>query len=257
MKEKIYMIPLNDAFHADDECPFCLLEREAEQHAVEFMVGSASSYMEDDIRMETDEIGFCRHHFKMMYDYGNRLGNALILSTHLKKLNGQLSEKTKAFQPGKSSFMSRMKKTSLNPDAPETELGQWIFQKEKSCYVCDHFKNNYQRYLDTFFFMYKSNKEFVNTFADSKGFCLPHFRDLVETAEKKLTDKEKADFYPVLFDLMEKNLKRLEEEVTLFCDKQDYLNKDLPWGNSRDSVQRCMQKLGGGYPADPVFKMDY
>ena len=78
MKETIATIPLMNAFHADDECPFCYLEREAEQHAISFILGSA--YMEDDIRAKTDATGFCRHHFKMMYDYGNRLGNALILT---------------------------------------------------------------------------------------------------------------------------------------------------------------------------------
>ena len=41
MKENISTIPLMDAFHADDECPFCYLEREAEQHAVSFILGSA------------------------------------------------------------------------------------------------------------------------------------------------------------------------------------------------------------------------
>ena len=38
MKETIYTIPLNDAFHAEDECPFCRLERDAEQHALEFIL---------------------------------------------------------------------------------------------------------------------------------------------------------------------------------------------------------------------------
>ena len=57
MKENIATIPLIDAFKADDECPFCNLERAAEQHAVSFILGSA--YMEDDIRMQTDELGFC------------------------------------------------------------------------------------------------------------------------------------------------------------------------------------------------------
>ena len=90
MKENIATIPLIKAFNAKDECPFCNLEREAEQHAVSFILGSA--YMEDDIREKTDATGFCRHHFKMMYDYGNRLGNALILSTHLKKLNQELAK---------------------------------------------------------------------------------------------------------------------------------------------------------------------
>ena len=90
MKENIATIPLIKAFNTKDECPFCNLEREAEQHAVSFILGSA--YMEDDIREKTDATGFCRHHFKMMYDYGNRLGNALILSTHLKKLNQELAK---------------------------------------------------------------------------------------------------------------------------------------------------------------------
>ena len=97
MKENIATIPLMDAFNAKDECPFCYLEREAEQHAISFILGSA--YMEDDIREKTDATGFCRHHFKMMYDYGNRLGNALILSTHLKKLNAELTKEMKEFTP--------------------------------------------------------------------------------------------------------------------------------------------------------------
>ena len=77
MKETIYTIPLNDAFHAEDECPFCRLERDAEQHALEFILGKQSSYMEDDIRMETDRMGFCKAHMKMVFDQNNKLGLAL------------------------------------------------------------------------------------------------------------------------------------------------------------------------------------
>ena len=55
MKENIATIPLIDAFKADGECPFCHLEREAEQHAISFILGSA--YMEDDIREKTDATG--------------------------------------------------------------------------------------------------------------------------------------------------------------------------------------------------------
>lgn len=254
MKETVATIPLMDAFHAGDECPFCFLEREAEQHAVSFILGSA--YMEDDIRASTDEAGFCRHHYKMMYDYGNRLGSALILSTHLKKLNQEMTKQMQDFKSGKSSFASRLKKTSLDENKAETSIGAWVDEKERTCYVCDHFKNNYQRYLDTFFDMYKKNTEFRELFEHSKGFCLPHFRDLMEVGDKKLNDQQKSEFFPVLFELMKKNMKRLEEEVTWFVDKNDYRNKDADWGNSRDSIQRAMQKVASGYPADPVFKMN-
>ena len=80
-------------------------------------------------------------------------------------------------------------------------------------------------------------------FENSKGFCLPHFRDLVEIGEKKLNDRQKEEFFPKLFDLMQKNMKRLEEEVTWFVDKNDYRNKDADWGNSRDSIERAVALL--------------
>ena len=74
MKEKLYMIPLNDAVNADDECPFCHIERQIEQDLMDFVLGSGSSYMESDVRDMTDRAGFCRTHFRKMFQYGNTLG---------------------------------------------------------------------------------------------------------------------------------------------------------------------------------------
>ena len=65
-------------------------------------------------------------------------------------------------------------------------------------------------------------KVLARLFREGKGFCLPHFADLVETAEKKLNDKQKAEFYPVLFKIMKENYQRLQEEVTWFTEKFDY-----------------------------------
>ena len=64
MKEQLYTIPLNDAFAADDECPFCYIEQKVEQDLLDFTLGSGSSYMESDIRDMTDKAGFCRYHFQ-------------------------------------------------------------------------------------------------------------------------------------------------------------------------------------------------
>ena len=82
MKEKLYTIPLNDAMNADDECPFCYIERNVEQDILDYVLGSCASYMESDTRDATDKAGFCRMHYKKMYDYGNTLGNGWILKTH-------------------------------------------------------------------------------------------------------------------------------------------------------------------------------
>ena len=40
------------------------IERKLEQDMINFVLGSSSSYMESDIREQTDKIGFCRTHMK-------------------------------------------------------------------------------------------------------------------------------------------------------------------------------------------------
>ena len=126
--------------------------------------------------------------------------------------------------------------------------------KEKSCYICNSFEDTYQRYLDTFFYMYAKDDEFRTKIKNSKGFCLPHFRDLCVMGDAKLSDREKKDFYEVMLPLMEKNMERLSEDVSWLVEKFDYNNFNADWKNSKDAVQRGMQKLKGGYPADLPYK---
>ncbi|MBO5560490.1 MAG: hypothetical protein J6A07_02420, partial [Firmicutes bacterium] len=70
MKEKIYTIPVNDGFEKGGECPFCNMYQQLEKDAVDYMLGP--SYMEDDIRMETNKTGFCKKHYKHLYIQQNR-----------------------------------------------------------------------------------------------------------------------------------------------------------------------------------------
>lgn len=250
MKEQLYTIPLNDAVNAQDECPFCFIERNIEQDLLDFVLGSGSSYMEADIREMTDKAGFCRAHFKKMFDYGNTLGNAWILKTHYQKMIGEMHQQIASFRPGKTSLKDKFRKNVQSGNS----LASWVEQKEESCYICNHYKETYARYLDTFFYMYKKDPAFREKIASGKGFCLPHFKDLCESADVQLSDKDKDGFYAMLLPLMEQNLKRISEDVSWLVEKFDYRNKDADWKNSRDAIQRGMQKLKGGYPADVPYQ---
>lgn len=252
MKEQLYTIPLNDAMNANDECPFCNIERNIEQDLLDFVLGSSSSYMEADIRELTDNAGFCRAHFQKMFDYGNTLGNAWILKTHYQKIIQEMHQQFAAFTPGKTSFRDKFRKTvqSSNP------IGVWVTEKENSCYICHQYQDTYARYLDTFFYMYKKDSLFREKLENGKGFCLPHFKDLCEAADSQLNDKEKESFYAAILPLMERNMKRLSEDVAWMVEKFDYRNKDADWKQSKDAIQRGMQKLKGGYPADSPYKMN-
>ena len=254
MKEKIYTMPLTDAFRANDECPFCFVERKLEEHTMDFVLGPGASYMEDDVRAETDARGFCRTHYKKMYEYGNRLGTGLIMKTHCQKLNKELDEQIKMFSPAKANILNRLKKPKNTENAPKTSIGAWAKQKTDSCYICDFYKDTFQRYLDTFFDMYRKDPAFKELFINSKGFCIPHFGDLAEEADRVLSDKDKKEFFEQqLFPMMQANMKRLYDDLDWFCDKFDYRYKDADWKTSKDALPRGMQKAAGGYPADPPY----
>jgi hypothetical protein len=53
---------------------------------------------------------------------------------------------------------------------------------------------------------------------------------------------------------MLENLSRVKGDLDWMIAKYDYRNASKPWGNSRDALQRSMQKLQGIYPADAPYK---
>ncbi len=112
MKEQLYTIPVNDAFQSGCECPLCKMKKELEQNAIEYTLGP--SYMEDDNRAMTDETGFCEKHIQDLYQQKNRLGLALILSTHMSKVTKDLQKLSKEnVSTGKSILKKKSELTGL------------------------------------------------------------------------------------------------------------------------------------------------
>lgn len=251
MKEKLYTIPLNDAVNANDECPLCFVRRNVENDQLDYVLGSCASYMESDMRDKTDKAGFCQRHFKNMFDFGNTLGNGWILKTHYLKMISEMEKAFKDFSPGKQTFKDKIK-----GNKPQNSLVDFIRTKENSCFICQEVEKIYKCYLDTFFYLYKNDSEFLNKVKNSKGFCLTHFGDLCEMADDKLSENDLKDFYSIMNSLMIDNMKRMQGDVSWLVDKFDYTNKDADWKNSKDAIQRGMQKLKGGYPADAPLKMN-
>ena len=255
MKEKLYTIPMMDALRAEDECPFCYIERNLEQHALDFVIGPEATYMQDDVRAETDKIGFCKEHLHKMFTYGNPLASALILDTHLKALSAEMKKEMKHYSgAAKVGLMERFRKDASGT-ADNNSLSKWIHEGEKSCYVCNHIKNNYDRYIATFFVLFKRGEaEFMELVKKGKGFCLSHLADLLDAAPQYLNEKEQKQLRDIIFPQMEDSMERPTEELDWFEKKFDYRYKDADWKTSRDVVQRAMQKIGGGYPADEPYR---
>ena len=105
MSEKIYTIPVNEAFEACAEehsrgCPFCRIYNKLEANELDLILGA--SMMEPDVRKQTNEKSFCPDHFNMLLTEKNRLGLALILESHMNQLREEVNDKGLAALVGKT-----------------------------------------------------------------------------------------------------------------------------------------------------------
>lgn len=246
MKEQIYTIPVIDAFKENSECPFCTLHQALERESVDFMLGA--SYMEDDIRMETNKSGFCPHHYQMLFNENNRLGLALILHTHFQEVNKFLSnaiDSQKDSAPRNFSFLSGLIKKRVPSKPYKNPISSDLNTIYDDCYICNKIEKTFERYMDTFFYLWKKDPEFVSLVSDGKGFCLNHFAFLIESANSALNKEQYNHFTQIVFPIQLENFKRIEEELDWFIQKFDYRFKEEPWKNSKDAVQRAILKISG------------
>lgn len=217
MKEKIYTIPINEAFDQDCECPLCLIERRLEKEAIEYELGAAM--MEPDHRELSNEKGFCKRHLEMMFEKDNKLSLALVLDTHLLEVRKKIS----ALKDAKKGLFKKE-----TPTIKETVC---------SCIVCEKIENTMNRYVDVLVSMWKDEPEFREKFQKSRGFCLSHFDKLLELA--------KGDFLKALIEKEEKELEAINEDIHRFTLKFDYRNRDMEWGTAKDAPKRSVEKLVG------------
>lgn len=232
MKEKIYTIPVNEAFDKDGECAFCEMMKKLDADILDYILGP--SYMEEDIREETDKAGFCKYHYEKMFHGGNRLGVALMVSTHLKKINKDIAEVLSLDTPSKKGLFK--KETSL----PLSEYHEVL---SNDCYACKRMQGRMNSYIETFFYLWKKEEDFREKVRSCKGFCLDHFCMLINEARERMNDKDFETFKNILVPIQLENMKRLDEELDWFIQKFDYRFTDEPWKNSKDSLERSILKI--------------
>ena len=239
VKEQLYTIPVNDEFDKDCECPVCEMYRSLQNAAVDFTMGP--SYMEDDIRMVTNRTGFCDKHVKLLYQNQNRLGLALMLLTHTEQVLRDAERLAKSGKPAGGLFRKR----------EVSGVKAYMDELDHSCYICDRMANTFERYLVTVFYLYEKEETFRRKFAACKGFCNRHYALLYEMASSQLSGSIYEEFIKALNKVYLENLKRVRDDLEWFTDKFDYRYVNEPWKNSKDALQRTIQKLNS-IPADEV-----
>ena len=227
--EKIYTIPVNEAFSksAEDKscgCAMCSLERMLEANELDIILGAAM--MEPDIRIKTNRAGFCARHYDKMFEMKNRLGLALMLESHLDEWKEKL-------KPG------GIKGIATTPD----KRGGMIEGLSSTCYVCERAAFHFEKMNETAVILWDTEKEFREKFAAQPYICLEHYTKLVEYAKKRLSKKRYAEFGAAIDELVFGYYDKLREDVKWFIKKFDYRYDEEPWGDAKDAVERAIKFL--------------
>ncbi len=239
MKEKIYTIPVNEAFDTDSECALCHLRKKLELEAVDYSLGGAM--MEPDYRIISNEKGYCNKHYAMMLPKKEKLSLALVLDTHINEISQKLDTLKEAVENAKSEKKPLFKK---NTDGAK-QLEDTVEEIEKSCVICEKLDTTMERYISVIFYLWEKETEFRNKVINSKGFCLPHFNALIKGAYKYLSSKKAAEFMEIIYNKEKAELERIQSEVHKFTLKFDYRSRGEKWGTEIDAPKRAAEKLSG------------
>lgn len=230
MKEKIYTIPINEALEQVGECPLCMIRRDMEEKALAYFLGDAM--MEPDVRITTNENGFCHMHSEKMLGKKNVLPLALMLQSRLEYVINDLS---KAQKLKKKRFFKRGNK--------DEDIIKRIETLTSDCAVCQKIQRQFDNCVDNFAYLLIKDGEFKNKYLSSKGLCIKHFGKLLSALQNSGAPE---DTVSNVINLQMENLKRLSGEIDFFTRKFDYRYKDAGWDGTQDAPERCCQKLSGG-----------
>ena len=221
MRDDICTIPVSEVFEVNDGCPLCRMERIVEERILNYILGDAM--MEPDVRIETNKVGFCLHHFDKMYNRRGRLQLALMLETHIKETEKNIFDKKLFSSAGKKA--ARVKKLS------------------ESCFICNKMEWGLSRMLDTIYRCYEAQSDFRDMFNNQPMFCLKHYERLVDNLEKSKCPKHHKELVDNLTRITCKYLESLSGDISKYCTMYDYRSKGDDFGTSRDAVERCIDFL--------------
>lgn len=231
MKETICTIPINDIFSEKDGCPICRMYKLVEQQYVQFITGSAM--MAPDVRVRTNEKGFCHHHYEMMIHSGPKLSNALLMQTRLQYIKDNMVASGNA-KPSKAQLEN-------------------IKNARSSCYVCDRIDYDINHLLSTVYVQFATDENFRQMLREQEYLCLNHYELLHRGAVAKggIKNKDMKAFCEITNALCHNYLNTLYDDVTHFTTMFDYRNAGGDFKNSKDSVERSVKFITSNDVKEP------
>ncbi len=210
-----------EKFNLECDCPLCEIQKKVEEQFINEFLNDAC--MDESSRLRVKKLGFCEEHYEKLFKGQNKLSLALEIKTRLDK------------------YFEEIKATSSTSKAKKQ--AKFIEHQSKTCVICDLLNESMIKYYKTIAEMFYNEKNFIDVLCKQKGFCLPHYKKLIEYSSYASLGRK--NYVNVISMIEQNSLKHLIDDLQFFCDKHDYRNQNLPFGNSEQALLKAKQKLFG------------
>lgn len=234
MKETIYTIPLSESLEQDSECPFCYLENKLESEQIDYCLGPAM--MEPGHRILSNIKGYCRRHMDQLAGAKRALPFALVLDTRMDEVIQTLEDARGTKKTGKKAGLFAKKEPGAS------RVAQAAAELTATCLVCERMEHTMSKFFYTFWYLYGKEPDFRKKVLSGKGFCLHHFKEVLNASEKHAGSR-REEFLEELTSLELENLKRNKQEVHGFVKQFDYRSDKENWNGPKDAHLICAGKL--------------
>ncbi len=232
---KLEISKVHDVYGNGGECPLCDLYEAAESSYLNSF--THSRIMEPSVRVQTNDRGFCPAHLGMLYRGENKLGLGLMLHTHLQKRLPEIEEVLDAIAAGPRSRRDR--------ERAETAAAS-LSGMLSTCYLCDLLATDMKRYRFTILYLWQKDPEFRPRFRASRGFCIRHFLEMLDEAERSLRIQRLTAWLEEAVPLMKGGFRALEKDLYAFTQLHHDAHRGLGTEEERTALSRVLQKLAGG-----------
>lgn len=226
MQYHIQTMPIWDAFKSGDGCPLCKLYERTEQRLIKQYLDEA--VMEPEYRVKVNKRGFCSKHLSKLFSGGNKLGLSLQVHTRTESIINDLSV----------------------VDSPKSakKLAEKLMKTAETCVICDEIDEIMVRYAYTVAQMFAAEADFPKVFAQSHGFCLPHFIQLLNYVS--YAGGKKEAYATALSKKQIDTMRKTNSDLERFTKRFDYRSSDKFSGNTDNALSESINTLKGNLVKD-------
>jgi len=226
MKYEIDTIPVWDAVkeaHNNLVCPLCLLEKKVTFSALRYYLSDA--VMVPEIRVQMNEKGFSRDHWRLLLQDGRRLPLALAAETRWKTFLSHLQQPLRHVSNAAEKLINKKGVGALFTPKDEIQkavekLEQTLSAQQSTCLIQEKINETMGRYLFTLVQLPFKDSEFKEKL-DGITLCPYHLVQAARMALDTLDTSKAANLIIQLLTSSQKGWRQAQEDIFEFTQRFD------------------------------------